>query len=73
MREPIWRALLANGESESQPFRTSLLQKFGLDPTSARHVNYYAWSLVDLLQNGFVESFDRIVPGKRGRMRNAKF
>ena len=72
LRKPIWTALRDFGPLEGAALRTRVLDAEGLDAASARLVNFHAWALVDLLANGWVESFEDRVPGKRGRMRKAK-
>ena len=69
LREPIWRTLQAHGDLDGKALRQRVLPAMGLDPGSARIVNYHAWALVDLQASGFVEAYEARVPASKGRTR----
>lgn len=69
LREPIWRALRTMGDLDGKALRHCVLPALGLDPESARIVNYHAWALVDLQASGFVEAYEVRVPSSNGRTR----
>lgn len=71
LREPIWRMLQAIGPVDGPTLRHHVLTAEGLDPESARLVNFHSWALVDLQAEGWVVTRPGMVPGKR-RLKKAK-